>query len=154
MMTVKTLTKWLLPLSLAINVFLGAVIATHLGPPRFRPPAPPNPAEMADRMAESLSPADALALRQAFAKVAPPSALGDPGAFHARLRAALDAPSFDTEALQRDFAEMSKAHAVFDEQMAAAIIEAAAKMSPEGRRKLANGRGPGFGPPPPPPPPH
>ena len=151
MMTVKALTKWLLPLSLALNVFLGALIVTHFGPPHFRPPPPPNPAEMADRMAESLSPADAQVLRQAFAKVAPPSALGDPGAFHTRLRAALEAPSFDAEALRRDFAGMSEAHAVFDEQMAAAIIEAAAKMSPEGRRKLANGHGPGFGPPPPPP---
>jgi len=148
-MTVRTVTKWLLPISLAINVFLLALVLTHFGPPPFQPPPPPNPADMAARMAESLPPADALVLRQAFATVAPPAPIGDPRAFHDRLRAALDAPSFDAAALRQALAEMSKAHAAFDDAMAAAIIEAAAKMSPEGRRKLARGHGPGFGPPPP-----
>jgi uncharacterized membrane protein len=150
-MTVKTLTRWLLPVSLAVNAFLAAITFTCFGPPWFRPPPPPNPAEMAARMAESLPPADAAVLRHSFAALTPPPSEG-PAVFHARLRAALETPDFDETALRRVFADAAKAHAAFDDAMAAAIIDAAAKMSPEGRRQLAREGGhPPFGGPPPPP---
>ena len=155
-MNLKRVTDWLLPASLAINVFLGAVILTHHGHPGFRPPPPPNPAEMAARMADGLPPADAEILRQAFR--AQESALSEAhrgiDSFHDRVRAALEAPVFDPQALTAALSDASRGHAAFDQAMTAAMVDAASRMSAEGRRRLASHDGPPGGPPPggPPPP--
>jgi len=143
-MDFRTVSKWLLPASLAVNVFLGVVVATHHhGHPPFRPGPPPGPEDMVEHMAESLSPADAAALRQAFAAQAGNMERAHRGHedFHARLQAVLEAPVFDPEALRAALSEASRGHSTFDEAMAAAMVDAAIHMSPEGRRKLARGGG-------------
>jgi len=143
-MSLGPMRKWLLPVSLAINVFLGAAVVTHFLHHRpLHPPGPPDPVEMAEHMAESLPPADALVLRQAFAARAPTMReilLGD-AAFHSRLRTVLEAPEFDAAAMRATLADADKVHVAFGEAMGAAMIDAAGKMSPEGRRKLARGGG-------------
>jgi len=76
----------------------------------------------------------------------------------------LNAEPFDPQALAEVFAEARSMHQAMEDNMAAAFVDAASKISPEGRAKLAAQRGHGAfmrrrmerrgGPPPDGPPPH
>ena len=151
------LTRWLLPASFALNVFLGAALLVHALRPDFGPPPPPPPpGKLVEKIAATLPPADAEILRQAFATL--PEREGRPRGpeeFHRRLREALLAPNFDAEALRHSLAEGRAERDRFDLALEHALITAATAMSVEGRRKLADWRPPGpprggpGGPPPP-----
>lgn len=141
------------------NVFLGGYLAgrgAFFGPPGHYggPPGPPmRPDEFFERLAERLPPADAAILRR--------FAADNRGAFdrddaHRRdfpqqLRAALTAEPFDPVAFEKLLADhdaaIQQAHALLRQRLAAA----AAALSPEARRVLAESPLPG--PPPGPPPP-
>ncbi|HLN24258.1 MAG TPA: periplasmic heavy metal sensor [Patescibacteria group bacterium] len=137
--------RWLLPISLALNAFLVGVV---IGRFDHRPFGPPPPKEMAERMADGLPAADAALLRQAFAAHSGQFDLADQAmhGFPERIRQVLDAADYDPKALQEVLMEGHAAHDARDEAMSLALLDAAAKMSAEGRRKLAIGRPPPGGP--------
>jgi uncharacterized membrane protein len=146
----KPRSRWALPLSLAINVFLVAVIAVHLW---HRPPGPPGPPgpdphHMVDEIARFLPGADATILRDAFASEA--VLQQDPRATMEhnmeRVREALRADPFDPAALAAVLREGHEARDADDQAIARALLKAATAMSPEGRRLLAEYGGPPHGP--------
>ncbi len=141
----KPQRPWALPLSLAVNVFLVAVIAVHLW---HRPPGPPGPHHLADEIARFLPPGDADTLRTAFASE--PVLQRDPGpamrSNMARVREALRADPFDPAALAAALEEGHEDRDAGDRAVGRALLKAAIAMSPEGRRVLAEHGGAPHGP--------
>lgn len=143
------------------NVFLGGYLAgrgAFFGPPGLHggpPPGPPmRPDEFFERMAERLPAADAAILRR-FATENRDAFMRDDARrrdFPQQLRAALTAEPFDSAAFERLLADhdaaVQQAHALLRQRLATA----AASLSPEARRVLAESPLP-PGPPPGPPPP-
>lgn len=133
-------------LSLGANMFLGGFILGHRPPPFGPPPPPggppPDPARMVERVASQLAPEDAAILRRALN--ANRSLFEDElrrrHEFPNRLRAALKAEPFDPKALLAVFEENDREEAQLRERIAAALVGAAAAMSPEGRRRMAEFR--------------
>lgn len=145
MMPSNSVSRWLLPVSLAFNAFLGGIIVGHFDHRPFGPPhGPPGPAEMADRMARDLPPPDAAILRQAFAAHAAEMTQSEQAmhGFPDRVRAVLEAPDFDAGALKEVLDGMRTARDRRDDAMAASLLDATARMSPDGRKHLAFGRPP------------
>lgn len=145
------LRRWFLPLSLALNVFLGTVIVMH---PRPHRPEPPPPRQIAERIAAALPAADGAILLEVFAAHAEMIEHGhrQQHGTPERVRAALAAASFDPEAVRAAFDDHRAARQTMDDALAAIIIETASRISPEGRAKLAKWEPPRPpGPPPRPP---
>lgn len=147
-MTRHPLFRFVLPVSLVLNGFLvGMVITLWLRP--VLPPAPPRPETIIAEMAAILPAADAAILRASFTARAP--RLGDRPRNReetlGRIRNALRAEPFDAQALATIFAEGRQSRDRIDNSVEGALIDAAAKMSMEGRHKLADWR-PSFSPPP------
>lgn len=142
------------------NVFLGGYLAgrgAFSGPPGLHggPPGPPmRPDEFFERLAERLPAADAAILRRFAAENRDAFERDDAQRrdFPRRLRAALTAEPFDAAAFEKLLADhdaaIQQAHAVLRQRIAAA----AASLSPEARRVLAESPLPGPPPPPGPPP--
>lgn len=142
------LPRWLvlaLLASLGGNVFLGGYLAGRSGGggppggPGFPPGPPPRPDQFIERMAERLPAADAAVLRR-FAEENRDAFVRDDARrreFPQRLRAALLAEPFDAAVFERVLAEHDaaeqQAHGVLRGRLAAA----AAALSPEARRTLA-----------------
>jgi len=151
--TVSISMKWVLTASLALNVFLATVLVVIYRPHH---PPPPDIAEIAGRIAETLPPADAVILREIVAARAPAIESGKRSlrGFPDRVRAVLSRNDFDPEALRPLFADFAASRQRVDDAMAALVIEAATRMSPEGRAAISRWRPPpppfGAGPPPPP----
>jgi len=143
----RKISTWLLPLSLALNLFFVIVAARHYpwGRPRMMAPH-----EVMLNLKANLSPEDAAILQQSFAAHQAEIEHGTQH-FPDRIRAALAAEPFDPEALRAALDDGRALHQKMEESMASALVDAASKISPEGRVKLAAG---GFrhhmGPPPPP----
>lgn len=138
------LTLWLLVASLAGNVFFGAVMSA----PLFRPPPrPPQPERIVEEMAESLPAADARILREALdAKRGALAEEGDgPREFHERTRQVLLAEPFDPDSFRRLTSEFHARRERVGTIIGDILVEALPRMSPEGRKALAD-----FRPPPPP----
>jgi uncharacterized membrane protein len=146
--------RWLLPASLTLNVFLGAALFAHLRTDwTHRPPPPPS--DMLEQMTRSLPVEDAQILRQSLA-----SSINEIEMAHRaeeglpqHLQAILGKEPFDKKAF-KDLLEQSQ-HA--RDSLNEALPEAIERLSPEGRRRLAEWRptppsGPREGPPPAPPP--
>jgi uncharacterized membrane protein len=161
----KRVIPWLLAASVALNVFFVVVAFRHRP---FMHPRPPEMHAVASALIGNLSADDAAIVEKSFAahKAELEQAMGDNQAFEDQVRAALTAAPFDAAALKAAFDKVHDLHVVMDNAMAASFVDAAAKMSPEGRAKLAAGRHgggmrrhpfppppPGEGMPPPPPPP-
>lgn len=136
-------TLWLLVASLALNVFLGVVIGTHL----LTPPPPPRPERMIEEMAEALPAADARILREVLNAKRDTLAegRGDPRQFHERFRQILLTEPFDMEAFKRLESEFRANREHVGTVLGGILAEALPRMSPEGRKALAD-----FRPPPPP----
>ncbi|CUW40722.1 conserved protein of unknown function(containing Heavy-metal resistance protein domain,13-137) [Magnetospirillum sp. XM-1] len=150
------LSRWALPVSLALNVFLATVLVMREPGPPPRPPGggPPSPLHIAERLAADLPPADAAILRAAIARRAQEVEYrnGIWTGLPARIGTALAAPDFDAESLRAILAEGRQAHAAMDDAVAEVIMEAASGMSAEGRHAVARWRPPHppkGGPPPP-----
>ena len=149
----RFLSRWALPASLALNVFLGTVL--YLQPPtHHRHPGgpPPSPLKFVERLAGELPSADAAILREVAGRHADVVERQHEvwTALPHRIKAALEAPVFDVELLRAVLVEGRNAHAAMDDAMLEVVIEAASAMSPEGRQVVARWRPP---PPPPGPPP-
>jgi len=137
--------RFLLPASLALNAFLAGVILVLWSGPHF---PPPRPERMIEDMAATLPAADGQILQQSFAARAP-NVGGRPRNredMFERIRTALRAEPFDPAAMSLIFSEGRKVRDQIDDSIEAALVEAAGKMSAEGRRKLAEWRPP-FPPP-------
>lgn len=150
------LSRWVLPASLAFNVFLATVLVMREPGPPPRPPGggPPGPLHIAERLAADLPAADAAVLRAAIARHAQELEVRNSvwTGLPARIGTALAAPSFDLEGLRAILAEGREAHAAMDDAVAQVILEAASAMSAEGRQAVARWRPPHpprGGPPPP-----
>lgn len=163
-----TLPRWLLPVSILINLFLaGAVVALALpmlsGPPPRppfgahgptgpggprgpdgpdRPGKPHGPLAMVERMAESLPPADAAILREAVASRSEAMQAADKEmrSFPDRLRDALDNEPFQIDVLKSVFTEGRAARMAMEDALSTSIVEATQRMSAEGRHRLADWR--------------
>lgn len=135
--------RWLLPVSLAFNAFLAGVVVTQWLTPHF-PPPPPRPERMIEDMAAALPDADAALLRQSFAARGPVAGARPRNRedMFERLRAALRAEPFDAAAVSKIFRDGRAARDQIDDAIESALVEAAAKMSPAGRRALADWRPP------------
>ncbi|WP_162136936.1 periplasmic heavy metal sensor [Magnetospirillum molischianum] len=140
-------TKWVLTASLALNVFLGTVLVVVYRPNH---PPPPGITEIAERIAVTLPSADAAILREVVAVRAPEIESGHRTlrAFPDQVRAVLGMSDFEPGALRQLFTEFSAARQRMDDALAALVIEAATRMSHEGRAAISR-----WNPPPPPPPP-
>lgn len=127
---------WLLVASLALNVFLGVSLGTHF----FRgPKAPPRPDGMLQDMAEALPEADARILRQAIeAHKSAFSERNDPKQHFDAMRQILQTEPFDPDAFARLSSEIRASHDRHSQAINDVLLEAVPKMSPEGRKALAN----------------
>lgn len=170
------IARWLLPASLALNLFF-VVLAFRHHP--FLHPRMADPGTIVDFLKPNLPPADAEILQKSFEshKAAMDEAHKTGQAMPEKIRAALTASPFNPDALKDALKDGQASHQVVEDNMAASLVDAATKMSPEGRAALAarhqfgppgpgghgpggpggpgGPRGPGFphdGPPPPPPP--
>lgn len=160
--------KWLLAgliVSLGLNLFFGAMIlGRHFHQPRgemFAERAVPGAdrplRRIAQRMFASLPDDQRPILESAFAAQRPKLAAASQAAREARekVRVILNADTLDPAALDRAFADLRARTEEVQLVMHAAIANAAARMSPEGRKRLAEWN-PEFerrrGPPGPPPP--
>jgi len=133
--------RWLLPASLAVNALLGGMALTQWLRPGF-PPPPPRPERMIEEMAETLPQADAAILRQSFAARAPnlENRPRNREEMFLKIRAALKAEPFAPQALTAIFRDGRKVRDAIDDSIEDALVDAATKMSSEGRHKLAEWR--------------
>lgn len=128
---------WLLVASLALNVFLGVTVGTHF----FREPPkgpPPRPGMMILDMADTLPEDDARILRQAFDahRHEFPQDF-DPARGFERMRKILTAEPFDLEAFLRMESEFRANREREGATIGAILSESLPKMTPEGRKRMA-----------------
>jgi uncharacterized membrane protein len=131
--------RWGLLASLALNVFLVAVIVAHLAAHRGPSHGPGGAGPRIDRMAASLPVADGDRLRAAFAAEAErvDAATAAFRQAQAAVRQALRAEPFDPTVLRAAMAESRAKRLVVEEQLQAVVATAASGMSADGRAKLA-----------------
>jgi uncharacterized membrane protein len=134
-------SRWILFVSLALNVFLlGAWAAQGWRHYALANRAPLNPAGRIERLAEALPPADAEKLRTEFrahqGKVETAVTLFRQA--QRRMGEALRAEPFNPEALRTAMAEARAARGQLDAALQEVIASAVATMTPEGRRNLAD----------------
>jgi len=135
-------TRIFLALSLALNLFLaGTMIAWHMRPP---PPPPPGPwfERMIQRMSAGLPQADREILQTAYqARKGELERMDkDVQAARERVGAAMRAQPYDPAVLEQAMAQARDVREPVVESVEQAVAEAAAKMTPEGRMKLADWR--------------
>lgn len=132
---------WFLTLSLACNVFLGALVGTHLahGPKG----GPPRPERILDDMVQVLPPADAGILRTAI-EAHRGELVGEVEPPFQKLRQVLSTEPFDLDAFKKVESEFRAKRELVGAVIGQVMVEALPKMSAEGRKRLAE-----FRPPPP-----
>jgi uncharacterized membrane protein len=129
--------RWVLGASIALNVFLVALIVAHLvghihGEKRLRPTM------RIDSLAATLPPADGDKLRAALqARKDIAAAIDDFHAAQDKVRAALRAQPFDEAALRQAMAEVQARHRTVELAIHDLIAGVAGQLSPEGRAKIA-----------------
>jgi len=134
--------RWGLWASLALNVFLAAIIVAHVAAhrgPSHGPGASAGFGARIDRMAASLPDADGARLRAAFgarSEQVTEAAKSFRQAM-AGVRRSLRAEPFDPAALRAAMAESRAKRGAIEEELQAVVAAAAAEMSPEGRTRLA-----------------
>ncbi len=142
-------SRWtfrILIISLMLNAFLAGLVVARLDrPDRPGPPPEVDPMGMVGRVASTLPESDARILREAFQRErevleAAAAALRDGPAL---LGQTLRAEPYDPEATRRAMRELGARREVLIEGTGRAFSAAAARMSAEGRRRLAE-----FPPPP------
>lgn len=152
----KNLMRWLLPLSLAANVSLATIVVMHAMwerpqfPPGPPPGGPPNFLHVAERVASHLPKPDGDILVKSFTEQEAAMTQGHAAMKSAQegVRQALVSSDSDAAQLKNAFDGVRQARNMLDDALAEAMVAAALKMSPDGRRKMGVI---GMGPPPPPP---
>ncbi len=149
------LRHWPLTLSISLNLFLAALIGAHWldrPPPHHGPPGRPDPMRMAEDLAQALPPADGAILRAAFAAhtAALPAQVVHGADPMDAVRRTLSADPFDRGALEAALADLQAGREAMEAAIGAALLDAATRMSPEGRRHLGEMPPPRHRPPPPP----
>jgi len=130
------IARWLLPISLALNLFF-VVVAVRHNP--FLHPRPPGPRDVIGFLKANLSPEDAAIVQQSFSAhiAAQTEAERETQRYPDSIRKALTAVPFEPDALRAALAEGRSRHEKMEESMADAFVEAASKISQDGRNKLA-----------------
>ena len=129
--------RWALGASIALNVFLVALIVTHLVGHRHGEKHP-RPTMRIDSLAATLPPADGDKLRAALqARKDIAAAIDDFHAAQDKVRAVLRAQPFDEAALRQAMAEAQARHRTVETAIHDLIAGVAGQMSQEGRAKLA-----------------
>lgn len=131
--------------SVALNLFLIGVGATMLARSYFAPPAittvtiDRSASARIERIAATLPPADAAIMRAAYRDNAATmdAARAEVDAGVARIKASFRAEPYDVEATRKATADTRAKFMRFLALVHDAIAQAAAKMSPEGRARLA-----------------
>lgn len=138
------LSLWLLVASLALNVFLAVAVGTRFFLP---PPSPPGPERIIEEMAQSLPASDAQILRAALDahRGSLDDGKDDPRRHHERMRQILLTEPFDSEAFLNLTSEFHARRERVGEVLGEILADALPRLSPEGRKALAD-----FRPPPPP----
>ena len=140
MIAKATILGGALALSLAGNVFFAGLYVGHRTPPPFLAhhdaPRPPGPRGVAHALEESLSPGDAKLFHDTMEKDLPTTDKDVEPSF-AAMETLLKAPDFDPEGFQAAMQRIHDQHTAMDTAFVKAVSEAAAKISPEGRVKLA-----------------
>ncbi|HEV2957318.1 MAG TPA: periplasmic heavy metal sensor [Xanthobacteraceae bacterium] len=127
--------------SLALNLFfLGAWAALAWRHYAWQQHGPWNPASRIERLAAALPPGDADKLRGEFRAHQSniEAAITSYRQAQRRMREALRAEPFNTEALRAAMAEARVARGKLDEALQDVIATAGAAMTPQGRRSLAD----------------
>jgi uncharacterized membrane protein len=134
-----TFRRIALPASLALNVFLAVLLVQQWRVVDRPPPGPPSPTRIADEIAATLPSADALILREVFARHADQLDAGhnEHRGVPERLRTVLTAQPFDEAALRKIFADGRQARSESDRALEEAVAESLRRMSPEGRAAVA-----------------
>jgi uncharacterized membrane protein len=129
--------RWVLALSVGLNLFLAALLVAHLL--RDRDEEPTTPSARIERIAASLPQADGDKLRAAMRAASGPitAELDDLHAAQDKVRAALRADPFDPAALRQAMQEARARHAAMSAAVQDVVAAAAAEMSPVGRAGLA-----------------
>jgi uncharacterized membrane protein len=128
--------------SLALNLFLVGLVGIWAVRPMFRgPPSPPDFSRTIDRMAHRLSDADAAILRRAYAAHRDSILQRSREVETARrtVRRTLRSEPFDPDALAHAMDDIRKARTAFEQTLQDVMREAAAEISPDGRRILSRG---------------
>jgi len=128
-------------LSLALNLFLGGMLVS-----RFRQHAPggsePKVERMIDRMADTLAEADGRILREVYRAHQSEfdQLAADLQGARSEVRKALSTDPFDQQALQAAFARQRQRRQAIHEGIHGVLVEAAPRLSAEGRRRLSEWR--------------
>lgn len=139
-LTERRSSRWLLLGSLALNLFfIGVAIAMAIRAPEQRT-WDRNVFVRVERIAATLPPADADVLRGTINndRQAIDKAQTDYRAAQDRIRATLRGEPFSVDNLRAAMSGTRAARQNFDQILQGAFADAAAKMSPEGRRALAD----------------
>ncbi len=145
--------SWALLASLAVNLLLIGVFIGRWAAP-FHPPPPPPPGVMFEHMIESLgrdmSESDRAILVQVYQSHAGEllAHRSDHLQILDAIRAAISADPFDRDALQKALSAAAAMDAEERSALGATLLDAASRLSPDGRRRMAEWR-PGPGGPPP-----
>jgi len=130
----------LLFLSVAANLFAAALIGAHfvLRPPP-RPPGPPRPEVIIERMARDLPPDDAARFRAATTPRLPQFAAARARMEQARaeLARAMAQTPYDEGAVRTAMQAWQAAWLAMSEDLGANMLRALSELSPDGRRRLA-----------------
>jgi uncharacterized membrane protein len=128
-----------LAISIVVNLFLVALIGGHLLLGRTGgQPAPDTWAQVLASMEANLPPRDAAAFRQVLLDNAPKYAAAQQRLIAARRQyeQQVIAEPFDPAAVRQSFAKWRTAFNEFFDLFNGPLVDALAKISPEGRRKL------------------
>jgi uncharacterized membrane protein len=147
-MSTNILVRGLLLVSLVANAFLVGILAGH-SDHRLHFGGNPDhghhgPLEAVDHMTRGMSADDAQIVKDAFAAREPGMHVADQTMqeFPDRLRQILDAPVLDTNALTQTLVGARDMHDAEENVMIAAFVDAASKISADGRKKLSIDHGP------------
>jgi uncharacterized membrane protein len=135
-------SRWLLLVSLALNLFFIGIAGSTLARHWLAKPVDRSDAARFERIAATLPATDADRLRAQFAaqRTAIEAGRQAIGQKQERIRTALRAEPFDADALRAAMAESRAARETFYQVLQGVISTAASDMSPAGRSKLADWR--------------
>jgi uncharacterized membrane protein len=140
-------SRWLVLVSLALNLFFigagGALLARHyLAPAASSPSIDRSVAGRIDRLAAQLPSADGEILRAEFRAHQPQIEAARNAYRQAQdeISRILRTEPFDADAMRRAMAQARAARQVFDQVLHEHLASAAARMSAEGRTRLADSR--------------